>query len=425
MGQHRIGVGEYFGQDKATNQPSNMKNISKFALPTGLGASLCIIAFAQLADDQPNLSAESQPTQFGDPLRGLTEDQLAAFDGGLEDFQEVETPESGLGPIFNNVSCVACHSAPAVGGSSAILETRFGRFMNGHFDPLIELGGSLLQQSAIDPACQEFVPPEANVTAQRQTTPLFGLGLIEAIPDGAILQNADSRKPDGITGRASIVQDVASGERRVGRFGWKAQQATLLAFAADAYLNEMGITSRLFPQENAPNGDLNLLAHCDAIADPEDEVDPETGKADIDAFADFMRFLAPPPQLSLTTSASSGQTLFKQIGCATCHTPVMQTGKNSVEALDRKPVRLFSDLLLHNMGTLGDGIAQGTATPREMRTAPLWGLRASAPYLHDGRAETVNAAIRAHDGEATAPRDRFIRLSPTQRQQILDFLDSI
>ena len=104
-----------------------MKNISKFALLTGLGASLCIIAFAQLADDQPNLSAESHPTQFGDPLRGLTEDQLAAFDGGLEDFQEVETPESGLGPIFNNVSCVACHSAPAVGGSSAILETRFGR----------------------------------------------------------------------------------------------------------------------------------------------------------------------------------------------------------------------------------------------------------------------------------------------------------
>ncbi len=148
-----------------------MKNISKFALLTGLGASLCIIAFAQLADDQPNLSAESHPTQFGDPLPGLTADQLAAFDVGLDDFQEAETPERGLGPIFNNVSCVACHSAPAVGGSSAILETRFGRFMNGHFDPLTELGGSLLQQSAIDPACQEFVPSEANVTAQRQTTP--------------------------------------------------------------------------------------------------------------------------------------------------------------------------------------------------------------------------------------------------------------
>ena len=146
-----------------------MKNISKFALPTGLGASLCIIAFAQLADDQPNLSAESHPTQFGDPLRGLTADQLAAFGSGREDFQEDDTPASGLGPIFNNVSCVACHSVPAVGGSSAILETRFGRFVDGHFDPLTELGGSLLQQSAIDPACQEFVPPEANVIAQRRS----------------------------------------------------------------------------------------------------------------------------------------------------------------------------------------------------------------------------------------------------------------
>jgi hypothetical protein len=171
-----------------------MKNISKSALLTVLGASFGIIAFAQLSDDQPKLSAErhhsslqffpapSGPPQFGEPLRGLTADQLAAFGVGLEDFQEVDTPESGLGPIFNNVSCVACHSVPAVGGSSVILETRFGRLVSGHFDPLTELGGSLLQQSAIDPACQEFVPLEANVIAQRQSTPLFGLGLFEAFP---------------------------------------------------------------------------------------------------------------------------------------------------------------------------------------------------------------------------------------------------
>src|SRR6266516_2366632 len=267
-----------------------MMNISKQALLIVPGVSVGLIAWAQFSDGQTKFRAQrhqaisrpvpsaSGPVQFGDPLPGLTTDQLAAFGAGLEHFQEEDTPESGLGPIFNNVSCVVCHSVPAVGGSSAILETRFGRFMNGHFDPLTELGGSLLQQSAIDPACQEFVPPEANVIAQRQSTPLFGLGLIEAIPDGAILQNAASPKPDGITGRPSIVQDVASGQRRVGRFGWKAQQATLLAFSADAYLNEMGITSRLFPQENAPNGNSELLAHCDTITDPEDQVDPETGK---------------------------------------------------------------------------------------------------------------------------------------------------
>ena len=312
-----------------------------------------------------------------------------------------------------------------MGGSSAILETRFGRLLYGRFDPLTELGGSLLQQSAIDPACQEIVPPEANVIAQRQTTPLFGLGLIEAISDSTILLNAAIPRPDGITGRPSMVQDVVSGQPRVGRFGWKAQQATLLAFSGDAYLNEMGITSRLFPQENAPNGNTDLLALFDNVADPEDVEDPETGKANIDNFTDFMRFLAPPPQLPLTLSAQSGQILFNGIGCAACHTPVMHTGANSVAALDRKPVRLYSDLLLHNMGLLGDGIAQGSAHPREMRTAPLWGLRASAPYLHDGRAATVNAAIRAHDGEARYPRDRYLLLLPIQRRQLLDFLNSI
>src|SRR5207302_3410854 len=137
-------------------------------------------------------------------------------------------------------------------------------------------------------------------------TPLFGAGLIEAIPDVAILLNALAPKPDGISGRVSIVHDVASGQIRIGRFGWKAQQATLLAFAGDAYLNEVGITSRLFPNENAPNGNANLLALFDIIADPEDEEDPETGKADIDAFADYMRLLAPPPQLPLTLSARAG-----------------------------------------------------------------------------------------------------------------------
>ena len=138
-----------------------------------------------------------------------------------------------------------------------------------------------------------------------------------------------------------------------------------------------------------------------------------------------MRFLAPPPQLALTFSASSGQSLFGQTGCAICHTPVMQTGANRVAALDRQPVPLFSDLLLHDMGALGDGIEQGTAGAREMRTASLWGLRASAPYLHDGRAATIDAAIRAHDGEAKAARDRYFRLGATEREQLLEFLNSI
>jgi len=368
----------------------------------------------------PSLGAK-----FGEPLQNLTSAQLADFAEGLEDFQEEDTAASGLGPVFNNVSCVACHSVPAIGGASAIVETRFGSTASGRFDPLDAQGGSLLQQSSIDPLTQEVVPANANIVAKRLTTPLFGAGLIEAIPDAVIILNAILPKPDNVSGRISVVTDVASGSTRVGRFGWKAQQATLLAFAGDAYLNEIGITSRLFPKENPPNGNAALLAKYDKVADPEDAADPETGKADIDHFADFMRMLAPPPRLPLSSSARTGQDLFNQIGCAACHEPTLVTGANAIKALDRNPVQLYSDLLLHDMGSLGDGIAQGTARVSEMRTAPLWGLRGRGPFLHDGRAATVSVAIRMHDGEALRSRDRFNQLGSTKQQHLLDFLNSI
>src|SRR5581483_8806919 len=357
----------------------------------------------------------SPVANFGDPLPDLTAEQNAAFGAGLEEFQNAETIESGLGPTFNNASCVACHSNPGIGGSSAITVSRFGRLVNGQYDSLAALGGSLFQQNAIDMGAQEQIPKEANVIAHRQTTPLFGLGLIEAIPDREILRNAQRTAIHGIKGRAAIVQDVVSGQMRVGKFGWKAQQATLLAFAGDAYLNEMGITNRFFPNENAPNGDTAKLAQFDQVADPEDQVDPDTGKSDIDVVADFMRFLAPPPSsvlsAKLSPSANNGRNLFHQLDCAVCHKPAMFTGANPIAALSSKQVPLFSDLLLHDMGTLGDGIVQGAAGPDEMRTAPLWGLRDSAPYLHDGRATTVDDAIRMHDGEAAESRDRYIQLT--------------
>jgi CxxC motif-containing protein (DUF1111 family) len=263
------------------------------------------------------------------------------------------------------------------------------------------------------------------VIAHRQTTPRFGAGLVEAIPDQAISKGATLKKPDGIKGTVSMVQDVATGQTRVGRFGWKAQEATLLSFAGDAYVNEIGITNRLFPTENAPNGNLALLAEFDTVADPEDQTDPVTGKADIDRFTDFMRYLAPPPINPPTVSTKAGEALFKQINCAVCHQPDWVTGPNAIAALNSVPFKLYSDLLLHDMGLLGDGIAQGTAGITEMRSAPLWGLSARSPYLHDGRAATVDAAIRAHDGEAAASRNRYIKLTPAQRQQLLDFLNSI
>ena len=363
--------------------------------------------------------------QFGDALVGLSSAELADFTEGRSEFEAVETPEGGLGPIFNDASCAACHTAGGIGGASERTVTRFGRVVNGQFSSLDHLGGSLLQAKAIDPAVQETVPVEANVVIQRVTTPLFGAGLIEAISDQDIELNARRTKPDGVRGRALTVTDVATGLPRIGRFGWKAQQASLLAFAGDAYLNEMGVTSRLFPTENAPNGRTDLLARFARGGEVEDSIDPATGKSDIDHAADFMRLLAPPPRVRASASALAGERWFAQTNCTACHLPVMFSGASPIRALAHQPVPLYSDLLLHDMGRLGDGIEQGGAKAREMRTAPLWGLRARSHLLHDGRAKTVWQAIEAHDGEAAPARRRFEALSPAAQQQLLDFLQTI
>ena len=419
-----------------TSTPIKLGKIT-LALLTCL-AVLATTAAARKSDSTPWTKRHKQPPahtpqrpapggapQFGDPLVGLSADELAAFTGGREEFEAVETVAGGLGPIFNDSSCVACHSAGATGGASDQKVTRFGRSVGGVFSPLDHLGGSLLQARAIDPAVQERVPAEANVVAQRLATPLFGAGLIEAIPDAAIELNARRPQPDGVRGRALKITDVASGQQRIGRFGWKAQQASLLSFAGDAYLNEMGVTSRLFPTENAPNGNQVLLALYDKVSDVEDSVDPATGQSDIDHAAAFMRLLAPPPPVRATAVSLAGAKLFEQVRCTACHQPVMLTGPSPVAALAHQPVRLYSDLLLHDMGALGDGIEQGGAKAREMRTAPLWGLRARPSFLHDGRALSMGQAILQHDGAAARSRDRFKALKPAEQLQLLAFLQTI
>lgn len=394
------------------------------------GIAITGSALAQLAPPGPGpgIGTGGPATvtpNFGQPLNGLTAQQRADFNNGATEFRTQDTPETGLGPIFNGRSCAECHNGPALGGGSNISVTRFGRVdAQGNFDPLTQLGGSLLQRFAIAPNLQERVPPEANVIVQRKTTPLFGAGLIEAIPDSAILAMAQRTVGDGITGRAALINDPATGQQRVGRFGWKAQHANLLSFAGDAYLNEMGITNRFFRAENAPNGNTALIARFNTGV-IEDAVDPATGKSDMDAFADFMRFLAAPPRATMTQSARIGELMFGTIGCTGCHVPSYNTGPNAVAALSNQTVNLYSDLLLHDMGSLGDGIAQAAAQPREMRTAPLWGVRVRAPYLHDGRAPTLDAAIRAHDGEAAVVRARYVGLNANERQQLLDFLGTL
>ncbi len=364
-------------------------------------------------------------SQFGNPLDDLSAELMAVFAEGREEFEAVETAEGGLGPIFNDSSCAACHSSPVSGGASEKTVTRFGRTTDGKFDPMTEQGGPLLQAHAIDPAVRETVPAQATLVIQRLSTPLFGAGLVEAIPDAQIALNAERRKSAGITGRVAKVLDPDSGETRVGRFGWKAQHSSLLAFASDAYVNEMGVTSKLFPTENAPNGNVALLARFDRLGDPEDAPDPATGRGDIDKSTNFMRLLGPPPTLRPSADALQGRRAFESVGCADCHLPSMFTGPNPVPALANKRVDLFSDLLLHDMGALADGHAQGAAGPREMKTAPLWGLRVRTRFLHDGRAASVDEAIRAHDGEAAGVRDRYGALGVEDRRKLLEFLKTI
>ncbi|MYN66467.1 MAG: hypothetical protein F4X11_15775 [Acidobacteria bacterium] len=391
----------------------------------GATAGAVLLALAFLAVGRPAAQHQVLP---GDPLPGLTPVEFEEFMLGLDDFLEVEDAEEGLGPAYNNTSCAGCHNVPAIGGIAPMTTTRAGiREPDGTYRDVEPGRGSLFQIFSIPThACQSVIPPEANVIAKRVPIPLFGAGLIEAIPDAALeaLADADDLDRDGVSGRAPIVVDLATGEPRVGRFGWKSQRATLLDFGADAYRNEMGITNDLFPAELTFRLSARQLALCDEAPDPEDIVDPPTGRRGIDNFESFMRLLAPPARGPRSPLTALGREVFDAIGCAACHVPVLATGPSANPLFDRQPVALFSDLLLHDVGT-GDGIRQASAEPDEMRTPPLWGLRFRRPLLHDGSAATAVEAIRRHGNEAALAREGFERLAPADRAALAAFLDSL
>jgi CxxC motif-containing protein (DUF1111 family) len=364
----------------------------------------------------------------GDPLPGLNPIEFELFRLGLDDFLEVETAEEGLGPAFNGTSCASCHNVPAIGGVSPVAEVRAAKTgPAGEFVPLDPSGETLFHLFSIpNHACQPVIPADATVIARRIPIPLFGEGLIEAIPDATLLALADpfDLDRDGISGRAAIVRDLGTGQDRVGRFGWKSQHATLLAFGADAYRNEMGITNDLFPRELALGVSAERMRLCDPIPDPEDIRDPRTRRRGIDNFESFMRFLAPIPRILGPAQAVLGENLFYSAGCASCHVPALTTGASGNPLFDRKAVGLFSDLLLHDIGT-GDGIAQGAAESNEIRTPALWGLRLRRPFLHDGSASTIEDAVRRHAGEATRVMQRVGSLSDADFQALIIFLKTL
>jgi CxxC motif-containing protein (DUF1111 family) len=366
--------------------------------------------------------------KLGEPLDGLSGTDHVAFTAGFNKFLTKEDKADGLGPVFNGESCAQCHAQGAIGGAGFDLQltrvTRIGGIRNGQYSDLVDLGGPVLQARSLrefDPSYPipgEVVPSGAQFVSHRITTPLFGAGLIEAIPDATIIARTKMKLPDGVAGVANLELNPETNQVEVSRFGWKAQHSSLSVFAGDAYLNEMGITTPGFSTENLPQGHP-IPPGLDVAADPEDS-------EDVELFTSFMRFLAPPSRAILSVSAKKGEVLFSQLGCANCHIPAMNTGANANPALANKQVALYSDLLVHHMGSqLADGIIQGKATGDMFRTAPLWGLSKRILFMHDGRATSVDNAILAHGGEAERAKQRFISTKLGDRTALNDFLSSL
>jgi CxxC motif-containing protein (DUF1111 family) len=378
------------------------------------------------------LGTTLQP-RMGDPLLGLTSQQLESFLLGRDAFERNISVEEGLGPVFNQTSCASCHNNP-VGGAGAQQVTRFGRLdKKGGFDPLASFGGSLLNANAISDDCLDEIPAMANVTSLRVTPGALGYGLIEAIPDDQFVAVSDAQAAS-VRGDVRWVEPLESpGTMMVGRFGWKAQVGTILTFSADASNQELGFTTRLLPNDNPPRGDFELLLECDMVADPEDVADAG-GVEYLDRVTIFQRLLAPPPQTP--PAGMAGEVIFTDIGCTSCHHATYVTGDGALleEVLRNQTIHPYGDFLLHDMGQAADGIADGPAGVRQLRTPPLWGLRTRNPMWHDGRIlggsfeDRAREAIALHgaalsQGQAVA--SAFEALSLNDQDALLVFLDSL
>lgn len=379
-------------------------------------------------------AAVEAPAGFDNTTNGFI--SQTQFDLDKEIFDELEEIDEGLGPVYNDLACGNCHQNPVSGSGSQIKELRVGRFNGTSFSD--RPGGSLLQLRAIHPDIQERVAGNDNVRALRLSLNVLGDGFVEAIANDTI-EAIRAKQPSSVRGTIINVPVLeANNFPRIGRFGWKNQHASLISFSADAYLNEMGITSPLAPAENTSNG--VSVGDFDEVPDPEEQPTPESPVGpDIDAFARFMRATKVPPRdtlLAATSSARTGEQLFLQLGCGHCHTPTITTAPAGTlinggafrvpAALGDKVIHPYSDFLLHDVGT-GDGIVQngGQGTRNMLRTPPLWGLRTRPELMHDGASLTRNDAILRHGGQATSIRNAYNSLSTTQKNQIVDFLNSL
>jgi CxxC motif-containing protein (DUF1111 family) len=355
--------------------------------------------------------------QLGDPNPGLSAEMLAAFDRGRELFVRRFLRADGHGPDFNVDSCRSCHEVPVVGGSAPLYRNFFlvGRIQpNGAFTQAMAGNQFVARTFSYERPKRETIPADT-VLAQRNAPPIFGLGVFERLSADEIAANADPTDADGdgISGRTNIDGPL------VGRFGYKSQEGSLIDFVRGPFFNHMGLTSNfpLVPPPVSLSAAPQVAPPATPLVDNDGVPDPELPDADLVDLVMFLRELAPPAPLPMDATARRGEELFLGIGCAKCHIPnLKQFGE---------PALAYTDLLIHDVGAeLADQVTQLLASGSEFRTQPLWGVRHHAPFLHDGRAATLDDAIRLHGGEAETVRDAYAALPQADRDAIVAFLET-
>jgi hypothetical protein len=401
----------------------------------------------------------SQAQNLGDPLSGLKPTEATFFANGKSQFNRLWGLTEGVGPVETDGACKRCHGTPVLGGGSVRLLTFFGNTTGGTFDPLLNEGGLLLQplsNAAFIPGgvCTlpgEQIPLDANSVERRIAPPVFGFGLIDAISDTDIINEAANElandQLEGIHGTANIVTTYYQNpEHTVGRFGKKSQIANLVEMAAFAFAHDFGITNPIFQNEDLPQGGP-IPPECVENSLKPNNSNSGSGGQGMFPLSHFMRYLAPPMPAAPTPQIVAGQVVFTTIGCNECHKPSYQTPANvsvrtdlagtmlASPALSNQPVGLYSDLLVHDMGnSLKGKIPNGyamtqNATATQWRTVPLWGLSVRTKYLHDGRASDLNTAILGHSldgkGEAGVVIGRYKTLTPTDQSNLMAFLNSL
>ena len=423
----------------------------KQAIYFAMASSIAISLYGQPPGPGPrDPGPRIGPTQAGKPIAGMTAGEMQYFQQGLDAFSETDEVVNGLGPRFNLDSCKGCHAQPAVGGTSPAqnpqipvahklgainklppfirpdgpaFAVRFKQSPDGSADGGVHNLFVITGRSDTPAGCniqQEDFSRVQNLSL-RIPTPTFGLGLVESIADDILRANlaADANRKGGlgIHGRFN----TNGNDGTITRFGWKAQNKSLLIFAGEAYNVEVGVTNEVFPNER------ETTKACMSKVSPEDHSDLSTGEyADVQKFAFFMRYLDGPPPAAGNPSTQRGGALFDSTGCTMCHTPALKTGDVYSKSLSQQTVNLYSDLATHRMGVgLADGVTQGGAASDEWRTAPLWGLGERLFLMHDGRSRDAVDAIRQHDSPGSEAHNvirNFNLLRPDQQQDLVNFL---